>query len=205
MEARHDHLQPRQTAFPAGTYRQMLEVWREAGWRVEALPDVRPRPGASGHQQLAAVARPADRLRQRPAVTPGAAGAGQALDGRTAQPEGAAPPELADAGAAAGLAGGRRLAGAERAASQGDPADRAGLAGRIAARRRMHWPSVDAARAHFGAKSIFARWAPGIARRLSGLRPGRRQAAPTRTACGWPSTARSRRASTTRCRTRWTA
>jgi pimeloyl-ACP methyl ester carboxylesterase len=34
--------------------------------------------------------------------------------------------------------------------------------GRISRTRRHHWPSVEAARAHFGAKSVFARWDPRV-------------------------------------------
>lgn len=34
--------------------------------------------------------------------------------------------------------------------------------GRISRQRRHHWASVDEARAHYAAKSLFARWAPGV-------------------------------------------
>jgi pimeloyl-ACP methyl ester carboxylesterase len=34
--------------------------------------------------------------------------------------------------------------------------------GRISRARRHHWPSVEAAREHYAAKHVFARWAPGV-------------------------------------------
>jgi pimeloyl-ACP methyl ester carboxylesterase len=34
--------------------------------------------------------------------------------------------------------------------------------GRVSAQRRVHWDSAQSARAHFEAKKVFARWAPGV-------------------------------------------
>lgn len=149
--------------FPAGTYRQMLEVWREAGWRVEALP-------MYGHDPAHPVTSNWPRLRDQLIgfasglpVTPGPRVLiGHSMGGLLSLKAALHRPELADAVLLldSPVVGGWRaqsvrLAKATRLIARVSP-------GRIAARRRMHWPSVDAARAHFGAKSIFARWAPGV-------------------------------------------
>ncbi len=179
------------TAFPPAPTARCSRVWRAAGWRVEAIAKYGHDPALPGHQQLAAAARPADRL-PRPAGHAGAAGAGRALDGRLPQPEGgAAPPGpgravlLLDSP----VVGGWRAP--ERAAGQGDPADPARLAGAGSRRHGATTGPRSTRRARTTpTKHVFARWAPGVLdglprrgllpaadrRRAAGLRPPRRGA-----------------------------
>ena len=74
--------------------------------------------------------------------------------------------------------------------------------GRVSQNRRHHWPSAQAAHDHFATER-----APSPAGRracwMTTSAPARCR--PTTVVCRWPSTATSKPASTTRCRTTWAA
>jgi len=149
--------------FPARTYGQMLALWQAAGWRVEALP-------MFGHDPAHPVSSNWPQLREQLIrfvaglpVSPGPRVlVGHSLGGLLSLKAALRQPGLADAVVlldspvvAGWRAHGVHLAKATRLISRFPP-------GRVATRRRVQWESVAAARAHFGAKAIFARWAPGV-------------------------------------------
>jgi len=148
--------------FPAGTYRQLFELWRAAGWRVVA-------PDKFGHDPAYPVTGNWPRLRE------------QLLDFITAQAPGEAVHLVGHSlgGYLALLAACRRPALARSLVLIDSPIVTGWRAhslrvmklgglfkrvspGRVSARRRHHWPSADAAFEHFAAKQAFARWAPGV-------------------------------------------
>ena len=147
--------------FPAGTYRRLFDVWREAGWRVLALPKF-------GHDPRYPVTSNWPHLRD------------QLL--HFIDTESAAPAYLVGhslGGYLSVLAAARRPHGVPGIVLLDSPllptwmartvqfAKATGIGerfspGHVSKRRREVWPSVAAARAHFAAKSAFARWAPGV-------------------------------------------
>lgn len=148
--------------FPAGTYRQLFEAWRAAGWRVVA-------PEKFGHDPAYPVSGNWPRLRDQlldfiAAEAPGEAVflVGHSLGGylsllaASRRPAMAARIVLLDSPVVAGWRAHSvhvmKLSGLMQRVS---PA-------RFSVRRRRHWPSADDARRHFAAKAAFARWAPGV-------------------------------------------
>jgi pimeloyl-ACP methyl ester carboxylesterase len=148
--------------FPAGTYRVLFERWREAGWTVRA-------PEKLGHDPRYPVSSNWPHLRDEliEFVCGHAAGrpawlVGHSLGGYLSLKVACQRPELA-AGVLlldAPLIGGWRARGLGAAKATG--LIRRMLAGRVARRRRAHWPSASDAQRHFAAKPLFARWDPRV-------------------------------------------
>ena len=147
--------------FPAGCYRQLFEPWRAAGFKVLA-------PARFGHDARFPVTDNWPRLRdelldfvEREAGGP-AFLVGHSLGGflsamaASRRPDLAAGVVLLDAPIVGPLlAQGVRLFKATGWGGRFSP-------GRVSRRRREHWPDAAAAHAHFAAKPVFARWAPGV-------------------------------------------
>ena len=150
--------------FPAGTYRQLFEIWRAAGYEVVALEKF-------GHDPLYPVTsnwpHVRDELihfieRQRPA---GAVHlVGHSLGGYLSVLAAAKRPALARSVVLidAPLVTGWR-AHSVHAAKLSGLMKRVGP-GRVSVRRRRQWPSAEAAWTHFAGKQAFARWEPGVLR-----------------------------------------
>lgn len=148
--------------FPAGTYRQLFEAWRAAGWRVVA-------PEKFGHDPAYPVGNNWPRLRDElldfiAAQAPGEAVClvGHSLGGYLSllaacrRPAAVARIVLLDSPVVAGWRAHSvhvmKLSGLMKRVSPG----------RVSVGRRHHWPSAADARRHFAAKAAFARWAPGV-------------------------------------------
>lgn len=150
--------------YPAGTYRQLFEAWRQAGWRVKA-------PEKFGHDPHYPVTSNWPRLRD------------QLVDFITAEGHSAADPVWLVGHSLGGLlsllAACRRpelVAGLVMLDSPVMSGWRAhsvrmlklsGLInrvspGKVSRTRRHEWPTRKAVLAHYGAKTLFARWAPGV-------------------------------------------
>ena len=140
----------------------MFETWRAAGWRVLA-------PEKFGHDPAFPVTSNWPHLRDEliDFITRHAPGeavhlVGHSLGGYLSllsacrRPALAASVVLLDSPVVGGWkAHGVRVAKATGLVRRVSP-------GRISRTRRHHWPSVEAARQHFAAKHVFARWAPGV-------------------------------------------
>ena len=147
--------------FPAGTYRALFDDWRSAGWVVLAMPKF-------GHDPRFPVSSNWPHLRDElihfiehegagPAVL-----VGHSMGGYLSLLAAARRPDLA---CGVVLLDSPLLAGWKARALQFAKAARVGerfSPGRVSRRRRQHWPSAEAAYAHFAAKPLFARWAPGV-------------------------------------------
>jgi pimeloyl-ACP methyl ester carboxylesterase len=147
-------------SFPAGTYAQLFAHWRAAGWRVEALDKF-------GHDPRYPVTSNWPRLRDQLidfvdglAVGAPVAFVGHSLGGFLSLKAALKRPDLARAVVLLDspiLTGWKahsvQVAKATRLIQRVSP-------GKVAARRRHHWNSVDEARAFFAAKHVFARWDP---------------------------------------------
>jgi pimeloyl-ACP methyl ester carboxylesterase len=148
--------------FPAGTYRQLFDAWRAAGWRVLA-------PARLAHDPRHPVTSNWSHLRDEllEFVDREARGTpvhlvGHSLGGYLSllaacrRPERVASVVMLDSPVLAGWrAHSVQMAKATRLISRVSP-------GRVSRRRRERWESTAAARAHFAAKSVFARWADGV-------------------------------------------
>ena len=148
--------------FPAGTYRLLFETWREAGWRVLAVPkfghDARY-PVTSGWPQL--------RNQLIDFVTHEAPGervhlVGHSLGGYLSllaackRPDIAAGVVLIDSPVLAGWrAHSVQMVKLTRLIGRISP-------GRVSQSRRHRWASAEAAHAHYAAKALFARWDPRV-------------------------------------------
>jgi pimeloyl-ACP methyl ester carboxylesterase len=148
--------------FPAGTYRVLFEAWQAAGWRVIAVPRYGhdPRwPVTSNWRHLrdellalADTQAPGERVVL----------VGHSLGGFLSLLAAAKRPALARAVVLLDsplIAGWRahsvrmmKLSGLMRRLSPG----------KVSATRRWQWPSPEAVRKHFEAKTAFARWAPEV-------------------------------------------
>ena len=147
--------------FPAGVYAPLLSRWRAAGFRVEA-------PARLGHDPRFAVTSGWRRLRDElvefiEALSPPPGPVllvGHSLGGLLALMIACRRPELV-----------RGLVMLDSPIPSGwrahsvHMAKRLGLMGRvgpgaISAKRRQSWPTRASVRAHFAAKSVFARWDP---------------------------------------------
>ena len=147
--------------FPAGTYRQLFKHWRAAGWRVLALDKF-------GHDPQYPVTSNWPRLRDQlidfiAAKAPGGAYlVGHSLGGVLSLLAAAKRPDLAiglvllDSPVITGWrAHSVRVLKGSRLISRVSP-------GRVSQSRRQEWPSRKAVAEHYGAKALFARWAPGV-------------------------------------------
>jgi pimeloyl-ACP methyl ester carboxylesterase len=151
-------------SFPAGTYRVLFEAWREAGHEVHAIEKL-------GHDEHYRVTDNWPLLRnQLIAFIEQHASAGpvwlvgHSLGGFLSVLAASKRPDLArgivlmDSPLIGGLlARTLQVAKATGIGKRFSP-------GHVSKRRRQHWPSPEAAFAHFEAKPAFARWAPGVLR-----------------------------------------
>jgi pimeloyl-ACP methyl ester carboxylesterase len=147
--------------FPAGTYRRLFECWRSAGWDVRALDKV-------GHDARFPVSVNWPHLRDElihfvehefaaPAIL-----VGHSLGGYLCLMAAARRPDLARGVVMldSPILGGWKARAVQVAQATG-VGERLSP-GHVSKRRREHWDSAEAARAHFAAKTAFARWAPGV-------------------------------------------
>ncbi|MEY8877091.1 MAG: alpha/beta hydrolase [Leptothrix sp. (in: b-proteobacteria)] len=148
--------------FPAGCYRQLFEVWRAAGWRVEAVPlfGHDPRWPVTGNwiRLRDELIHHADALRPAgPLVLVGHSMGGYlSLMAACKRPDLARAVVLLDSPLVGGWrAHGVQVAKATRLMPRVSP-------GKVSARRRQHWPSAADCLAHYATKHVFARWAPGV-------------------------------------------
>ena len=148
--------------FPAGTYRVLLEHWRQAGYRVIAIDRY-------GHDPAYPVTSNWPHLRdqlldliRREAPGQTVHLVGHSLGGFLSlmaacrQPSVARSVVLLDSPVVAGWrAHGVQVAKATGLIRRVSP-------GRVSRRRREHWSSMAEARAHFSSKAVFARWDPRV-------------------------------------------
>lgn len=147
--------------FPAGTYRQLFDHWQAAGWRVLAIDKF-------GHDPRFPVTGNWPRLREQlihfiEAQAPqGAHLVGHSLGGLLSLMAACRRPDLArgvvmlDSPVITGWRAHSvhmvKLTGLIQRVSPG----------RVSHQRRHHWPSHQAVAEHWGSKSLFKRWAPGV-------------------------------------------
>ena len=147
--------------FPAGTYAQLFRHWRAAGWRVKAVEQF-------GHDPRYPVTSNWPRLRDQlvdfiaEEAPQGAWLVGHSLGGLLSLLAASRRPDLArgvvmlDSPVVTGWrAHSLQVLKASRLIGRVSP-------GRVSQTRRHEWPSRQAVKAHYGAKSLFARWAPGV-------------------------------------------
>ncbi|MEP6504641.1 MAG: alpha/beta hydrolase [Betaproteobacteria bacterium] len=145
--------------FPAGTYEPIFDVWRAAGWRVEA-------PARFSHDARYPVTSNWPRLRDQLTdfiVANDLAGAmlvGHSLGGLVSLMAACKRPDLVGGLVMldSPIVTGWRAHSVHMAKRLG-LIERVGP-GAIARRRRHEWPSREAVHTHFAAKSAFARWDP---------------------------------------------
>ena len=147
--------------FPAGTYTQLFKHWRAAGWRVLAVDKF-------GHDPRYPVSSNWPKLRDQlldfiAAEAPqGAHLVGHSLGGLLSLLAASKRPELArglvmlDSPVITGWrAHSVQVLKASRLIGRVSP-------GKVSQTRRQSWPSRQAMAEHYGAKALFARWAPGV-------------------------------------------
>jgi pimeloyl-ACP methyl ester carboxylesterase len=147
--------------FPAGTYRQLFEAWRAAGFEVHAI-------GKYGHDPRFPGTNNWPHLREQlvqfiehevggPAYLVGhSLGGFVSLMAAAHRPDLASGLVLLDSPLLTGWKA--RVLQVAKSTPFGERISPA----HVSKRRREHWDSADAAFAHFAAKPIFARWAPGV-------------------------------------------
>ncbi|MEO8155740.1 MAG: alpha/beta hydrolase [Rhizobacter sp.] len=148
-------------SFPAGTYRVLFEAWRAAGYTVHAVEKY-------GHNPNYPVTNHWPRLRDQlihfaeAHVKGPAFFVGHSLGGFLSLLAAARRPELArgvlmlDSPVIGGL-----LTPTIQFAKFTGWAERFSPAN-VSKGRRQHWPSLEAAHAHFASKAAFARWDPRV-------------------------------------------
>ncbi|HOB94452.1 MAG TPA: alpha/beta hydrolase [Aquabacterium sp.] len=158
--------------FPAGTYRQLFDLWRGAGWRVLAVEQF-------GHDPAYPVTSNWPRLRDQLIhfidghAPQGAFLVGHSLGGLLSLLAASKRPDLAqglvmlDSPVFTGW-----RSHTVQVLKRSRLIQRLGP-GKVSATRRHAWPSRQAAHDHFAAKPKFARWAPGVLDDYiaSGMRP----------------------------------
>ncbi|MBI5722266.1 MAG: alpha/beta fold hydrolase [Burkholderiales bacterium] len=149
-------------SYPAGTYGVLFEAWRRAGWRVlapEKLGHDPAYPVTSGWRHLrdeliAFIEREA--AGQPVALVGHSMGGYLSLLAASRRPALVSSVVLLDAPIVSGWRapafGLLKMSGLIR---RGGP-------GKASARRRAHWPSLQAVREHFAGKPMFARWDPRV-------------------------------------------
>lgn len=148
-------------SFPAGTYRLLLDAWRDAGYTVHAIEKY-------GHDPKYPVTNHWPRLRDQlihfaeTHVEEPAFFVGHSLGGFLSVLAAAKRPELARAVLMldSPIIGGLLTPTIQLAKFTGwgarfSPAS-------VSVRRRQHWPTRDAAYKHFAEKASFARWDPQV-------------------------------------------
>lgn len=147
--------------FPAGTYRQLFDAWRAAGWRVLAIDKL-------GHDQRYPVSVNWPHVRdelihflEREAGGP-AWLVGHSLGGFLSVLAASARPELAHGIVLLDSPILPPLLGRVVQLGQATGLARRYSPGAVSRRRRFEWPDAEAAYQHFAAKPAFARWAPGV-------------------------------------------
>jgi len=147
--------------FPAGTYRQLFEAWRAAGFTVHAIEKL-------GHDPRFPVTSNWPHLREQlihfiehevgaPAYLVGhSLGGYLSLMAASRRPDLARGLVLLDSPVLSGWKA--RAVQVAKAAGIGERFMPSGAS----KRRRQQWDSADAAFEHFAAKPAFARWAPGM-------------------------------------------
>ena len=148
-------------SFPAGTYRQLFEAWRGAGYAVHAIEKL-------GHDDRYLVTNNWPHLRNQllafieREVRGPAWLVGHSLGGFLSVLAASKRRDLArgvvvmDSPLIGGLlARGLQVAKATGVGGRLSP-------GNVSRRRRQHWPSREDALRHFEAKPAFAAWAPGV-------------------------------------------
>ena len=148
--------------FGSGTYQQLFEVWRQAGYRVLAVERF-------GHDPAYPVSSNWPRLRDQLIDTVRSQAPGQAVHlvghslggylsllAACRQPTLAASLTLMDSPVVAGWrAHSLQVMKASGLFKRFSP-------GRVSCRRRWQWPSTQAALAHFQSKAAFAAWDPAV-------------------------------------------
>ena len=148
--------------FPAPTYRVLFEIWRDAGYAVHA-------PLKLGHDPAYPVTSNWPRVRDELIAFVQAVGGGQqvhlvghSLGGFLSMIMACRRPDLAhsvvmlDSPVITGWrAHSLQVFKATGLIERGGP-------GKVSRTRRQHWPSKEAALAHFAAKKVFARWDPRV-------------------------------------------
>ncbi|MEP7299447.1 MAG: alpha/beta hydrolase [Burkholderiales bacterium] len=149
--------------FPAGTYRQLFEAWRTAGFTVHAIEKY-------GHDTRFPVTSNWPHLREQlihfidhevggPAYLVGhSLGGFLSLMAASRRPDLALGVVLLDSPVLSGWKA--RAVQVAKAAGIGERFS----PGHVSKRRRQQWDSADAAFEHFASKPAFARWAPGVLR-----------------------------------------
>lgn len=142
--------------FPAGTYRVLFEIWREAGYRVAAVEKF-------GHDPAYPVSSNWPRLRDQllDALPPQASPVhliGHSLGGYLSLLAACRRPDLVRSVVLldSPIVAGWRAHGVHMAKLTG--LVRRVSPGRVSRTRRHHWPDADSARQHFASKRVFARW-----------------------------------------------
>lgn len=151
-------------SFPAGTYEQLFQVWRAAGWQVLALPRF-------GHNPAYPVTSNWPRVRdellafidheapgQQVHLVGHSLGGYLSLLAASRRPQAVASVVLIDSPVLAGWRAHSvqvfKLTGLIKRVSPGH----------VSQRRRWQWPSAEAAHNHFASKRVFACWQPEVLR-----------------------------------------
>jgi pimeloyl-ACP methyl ester carboxylesterase len=147
--------------FPAGTYRQLFEAWRAAGWRVLAIDKL-------GHDPRYPVSLNWPHLRDELIhFIEREAGeavwlAGHSLGGFVSVLAASKRPALARGIVLLDSPILPPLLGRVVQFGQASGLARRYSPGAVSRRRRFRWPDAEAAYQHFASKPAFARWAPGV-------------------------------------------
>lgn len=149
--------------FPAGTYRRLFEHWRTEGWTVHAIEKIGHAPGYPVTSNWPHLRDELIHFIERELAGP-AWLVGHSLGGYLSVLAAARRPDLARGVL---LLDSPILSGWKARALQFAKATGWGerfSPGFVSKRRRQHWPSAEAAFAHFAPKPAFARFDPAVLR-----------------------------------------